>query len=267
MGIPLRSGRDISAADVSSASPAAVVSESLARRLWPDGSALGRQVRQVEVTARGPAPPGPWQTIVGIAADVRQTYGDPNTNDIYSPWIPDGRFASFYARTSHPLLSVSRTFRDVAAEIDPHAVVNPLRAIDEENRELAGATFVTMMLAGFAGAAAFIAMLGIYGVTAYAVQQREREVAIRMALGAGRGTVASLFLWDSGRVLATGVAVGVACVLGAGRVLEHRPFGIPFDVSALAATAVMMAAAGLVATWAPVRYASGKDPAAALKDV
>jgi putative ABC transport system permease protein len=264
MGIAVRSGRDITADDVSSTAPVAVISETLAKRLWPDGSALGRQVRQIQVTARGPEPPGPWQTVVGVAADVRQTYGDANTSDIYSPWIPDGRFGSFYTRSP----TSSRTLRDVAAEIDSHAVMNPLRPVEEENRELAGTMFLTTMLAGFAGMAALVAMLGIYGVTAYAVQQREREVAIRMALGAGRSAVVQLFLRENALVVSAGVMLGIAGGLAVGRVLEHRMFGVePFDLPVLAATATLMAAASMAAAWAPARRASRKDPAVALKEV
>jgi len=267
LNIALRRGRQITAHDVSSSATVAVVSESLAKRLWPGGDAIGRRIRQVEVTARGPQPPGPWQTVVGIAADVHQRYGDSNVHDIYSPWIPNGRFGSLWTRTSRPLAADSRLLQSVAREIDPHAVVNQLRAVDDENRELKGATFLSLMLAGFAIVATAIAVLGIYAVTAYSVQQRERELAIRMALGAGRAGVERLLLRESGVVLIGGIMLGIAGALATARVLEHQVFGVrAFDVSTLAATSVLMATTWLAATWWPAHRASQKDPALSLKE-
>ena len=265
--IALRSGREIMSNDVSSSAAVAVISESLAKRLWPRGDALGRRIRQVEVTARGPQPPGPWQTVVGIAADVRQSYGDTNVHDIYSPWIPSIRYGSFWTRTSRPLAADSRLLQAVAREIDPHAVVNDLRAVDDENRELAGATFLSLMLAGFAVVAATTVVLGIYGVTAYSVQQRERELAIRMALGAGRAAVEALLLRESGAVLIAGLVIGLGGAVAAARALEHQMFGVrKFDVSTFAATSTLMAVTWLAATWWPARRASQKDPAVSLKE-
>jgi putative ABC transport system permease protein len=267
LGITLRSGREFTATDVTSSDGVAVISASLAKRLWPAADALGQRVRQVQITARGAEPPGPWQTVVGVVADVRQSYGDTSVHDIYSPWIPNLRFGSFYTRTSHPVASVSRVLQSVAKEIDPRAVVNDLRAVPDENRELAGAEFLSMMLAGFATIAAIIAVLGVYGVTAYSVQQRERELAIRMALGAGRGAVATLFLRESGVVLTVGLVAGLAAALAAARVLEHQMFGVQtVDISTLAATSALMVTTWLVATWWPARRASRTDPAVSLKE-
>jgi predicted permease len=267
VGITLRNGREFTAEDVGSAN-VAVISESLAKRLWPGGDPLGHRIRQVQVTARGADPPGPWQTIVGVAADVRQSYGDPNVHDIYSPWIPNLRFGSFYTRTSRPLPGISRDLQAAARDIDPRAVVNELRAVREENRELAGATFLSMMLAGFALVAATIAVFGVYAVTAYSVQQRERELAIRVALGAGRRAIVALFMRDSLAVLAVGLLLGVGGAVAAAQVLQHQVFGVQaFDPLTLAATSILMAATCLAATLWPSRRASLGDPAAMLKDV
>ena len=124
------------------------------------------------------------------------------------------------------------------------------------------------MLAGFAAIAAIVAVLGIYAVTAYSVQQRERELAIRMALGAGRRTVAALLLRESGVVLGAGLPAGIAGALATARVLEHQVFGVQtFDVSILAATSVLTAATWLAATWGPARHASRMDPVVSLKEM
>jgi ABC-type antimicrobial peptide transport system permease subunit len=124
------------------------------------------------------------------------------------------------------------------------------------------------MLAGFAIVAATIAVLGIYGVTAYSVQQRERELAIRLALGAGRRAIASLFLRESGGVLVGGLVAGLGGAVAVARVLEHQIFGVQrFDASMLAVTSALMAVTGLIATWWPARRASHKDPAISLRDI
>jgi predicted permease len=267
LGITLRSGRAFNATDVASSAAVAVISESLAKRLWPGEDVLGRRVRQVQVTARGAEPPGPWQTVVGVVADVRQSYGDPNLHDIYSPWIPNLRFGSFYTRTVRPMNDVSRALQAVGKEIDPRAVVNDLRAVTDENRELAGATFLSMVLAGFAAVAAIIAVMGLYAVTAYSVQQRERELAIRMALGAGRRAVAVLFFRESGAVLAIGLVVGLGAAVATTRTLEHQLFGVqPFDLLTLSVTSALMAATSVVSTWWPARRAARTDPAVSLKE-
>ena len=90
-GIHLRQGREFTAQEASAEAPIAVISESLARRLWPDGTAVGQRVRAVEPTAGG-SNPGPWRTVVGIAGDVRQAYDDVDRGDFYMPRTPDGRF-------------------------------------------------------------------------------------------------------------------------------------------------------------------------------
>ena len=246
LGIPLRAGREFTRADGATALPVAVVSETLARRLWPGESPLGRQIRGV-VQTEGGSTPGPWRTVVGVAADVRQEYADPNVADFYAPITPAsvGRFGSFYVRTDRPLASIFGDARAVAAGLDPHAVVDLPRTVVSENRQLAGTTFLTTMLTGFAAIAGFLAVLGIYGVTAYGVQQRQREIAIRMALGAPGGRVVALFLKEGAVVLAAGLAAGLVGAAAAVRVLEHQLFAVePFDPATLAATSVLMIAAG-----------------------
>ena len=249
-------------------SPVAVVSEALARRLWPGESALGRQVRGV-VQTEGGSTPGPWRTVVGVAADVRQEYADPTVADVYAPLTPEsvGRFGSFYVRSDRPLASIFGDARAVAAGLDPHAVVDLPRTVVSENRQLAGTTFLTTMLTGFAAIAGFLAVLGIYGVTAYGVQQRQREIAIRMALGAPGARVVRLFLKEGAVVLAAGLAAGLVGAAAAVRLLEHQLFAVePFDPTTLASTSVLMIAAGVSAIWWPARRASRANPVLSLKE-
>ena len=268
LGIPLRAGREFTGADSAGAPPVTVISETLARRLWPGEPALGRQIRSIVVTEGG-ATPGPWRSVVGIAADVRQEYGDANVSDIYAPLTPGaaGRFGSFYARTNRPLAVLHAEARAVAAALDPHAVVDPPRTVGSLNRQLAGTSFLTTVLTGFAAIAGGLAMLGIYGVTAYGVQQRQREIAIRMALGAPGGRVVRLFLKEGASVLTLGLILGLAGAVAAARVLAHQLYAVgPSDPATLVATCVLMSTVAIVATWWPARRASNADPVAALKE-
>jgi putative ABC transport system permease protein len=263
-GIDIRQGRAFTDSDASSAQPVAVISETLALRLWPDGSAAGRRIRGIEETPGG-ATPGPWRTVVGVAADVRQTYADENRYDLYLPLFPESRYASFHVRAARPLPQLLENFRAVASGIDPEAVIDEPRLVAGENRQLAGMRFLTSMLTGFAAIAAFLAALGIYGVTAYAVQQREREVAIRVALGASGRAVIRMFLKDGGVMLGVGLAVGALGALAAARLLRNQMYGVQaFDISTFAAACVLMGAAGALATWWPARRAATADPVAAL---
>jgi predicted permease len=265
-GIRLLAGREFTAADAATdAEPVAVISETLARRLWPDGSAIGQRIRGVEPTPAG-ARAGPWRVVVGVVADVRQAYADAEVGDLYLPRDAEGRFGSFYVRTGQSPGLLLGTLRTIAAELDPHAIVDPPRAVASDNRELAGTTFLTAMLTGFAGMAGFLAILGIYGVTAYAVQQRTREIAIRMALGANATAVVRLFLKEGAAVLASGLAFGLVGAIVVGRGLENQLYAVGrLDPSTLATTWLLMAAAGGLATWWPARRASLSSPIVALK--
>jgi predicted permease len=268
LGIDLRSGRDFIRADVLKAEPVAVISETLAKRLWPDGHALGRQVRSILETTGGRRP-GPWRTVVGVAADVRETYSDTIGSSIYVPLSPSsfGRYGSFYMRANWPSPSLLESLRTTAAAIDAHAVVDEPRSVEGRNRQLAGTKFLTMMLTGFAAIAACIAFLGIYGVTAYAVQQRESEIAIRMALGASSRDVVRLLLKDCGYVIGAGLAFGLMGATTAARVLQNQLYGVQgADVPTVVVTCILLAATGGLAAWWPARRASLRSPVQALKE-
>jgi hypothetical protein len=266
--VTLREGRDFVPADVSGSEPVAVISETLARGLWPEGGAIGRRIRGIEQTAAGPTP-GPWRTVVGVAEDVRQTYMDANLNDIFIPLSPAsfGRFGSFYMRTDRTPSSLLDTIRGTAAELDPRATIDRPRLVQSEDRQLAGARFLAALLTGFAAIAAFLAILGIYGVTAYAVQQREREMAIRMAVGAAGDAVVRIFLKDSALVLLIGLGAGLLGATAAGSILQNRLYAVrAFDLPTLLATSGLLAAAGALATWWPARQACRVNPLAILRE-
>ena len=276
LGIEMRSGREFTAEDFpadagshesfSSAAPVAIVSETLARQLWPDGTALGRFVRPVEPTPAG-FRRGDWRRVVGVASDVRQSYGDPNVRDIYTPRIPSGRFGSFFVRTNRPAPPLWDTMKRAAAGLDPRASVGEPQPVSTQDTQRAGTTFLAGLLAALALVAAFIAVVGIYGVTAFATQHREREIAIRMALGATGRAIVRLFLRESSVTLVFGLLMGLAGAFAASRVLQSQLYGVSaIDVPTLAITSVGLAAIGVLATLWPARRASSRSPLAALKE-
>lgn len=267
--IAIVEGRAIEPRDRPRAAPVAVISQSLARRLWPDGSsAIGRRIRTGEQPVTGAAP-GAWRTVVGVARDVRQAYSDTDLSDVYIPFLQSpGRYAPLYVRTELPARVWLERLRTTVAEMDPEALVALSPSLEDESRRLlAGPRFLTTVLTGFAVSALFLALLGIYGVTAYAVQQREREVAIRIALGATRREVIALFLRAGAAVILLGVGAGLLGAVAVWRVLRNQLHGVQmFDVVTLVGAAAILVLTGVLATWWPARRAAQTSPMGVLKE-
>jgi putative ABC transport system permease protein len=265
--VPLRQGREFTAADRLGSEPVAVISETFARQLWPDGSVVGRQIR----TAEGDMPGssfGPWRTIVGVVVDIRQGYEDSDLRDLYLPFLQSpSRFAAVHVRTDRSLSFWDQSVRTAATELDPYVMISPATTIVSEDRQRAGTRFLTSMLTGFAAFAAFLAVLGIYGVTGYAAQQREREIAVRVAVGASRSAIIRLFLKEGARVLAIGLGLGLFGAFWAVRILESQVYGVqPFDFATRVAACAFLLAGGLFAIWWPARRAALRNPMLVLKE-
>jgi putative ABC transport system permease protein len=263
--IPLKEGREFTQGEALVRAPVAVISETLAARLWPSGGAFGARVREVEETPSGQAP-GPWRTVVGIARDVRQSYDDGDRADFYKPGVPEGRFGTFYVRTDRPMPRLFDDLRSAAAGIDRDAVINPPRIVADDDQALAGTRFLASVLTGFAALSAALAILGIYGVTAYAVQQRHHEVAIRVALGAPARAIVGMFVREGVLLLTLGTLAGLGGAAAAARVLSSRVFGVDrFDPATFAAACALLVAAGVATVLAAARRAARTDAASALK--
>jgi putative ABC transport system permease protein len=262
--IAIRAGREFADADSAGSNPAAIISDTLARQLFQNGAALGRRVRVIQQTPDGLAA-GPWRTVIGVAADVRQAYDDPNRADFYTPKIPDGRYGTFYLRSRRPEALLLADLRSAAAEVDLDAVISQPRSVADDDQRLAGTKFITGLLGGFAVTAAFLSMLGIYGITAYTVQQRRLEVAIRIALGAAEQTIVRMFLRHGGVLLGIGTVTGLAGSVVLSGALRHQVFGVQrFDVLIFLSASVLLVAAGLTAVWWPARRIAGVHPASVL---
>ena len=267
LGIGVRQGRTFTPMDGAAGEPVVVVSESLARRLAPHGSPLGSRIRTTQWSVTGESL-AVWRTVVGVVHDVHQTPADVDLLDAYVPFPQAmSRFSSVYIRANGSQEHWLDMLRTVVAAIDPDVFVGPSPPLSVQAADLlAGPRFVTALLSVFALFAGLLALLGIYAVTAYGVQQREREIAIRMAIGATTGAVTRMFLRNSAKVLLVGIAAGLLGGSAVSRILQSQLHGVErFDPLTLGATAVLLVTAGLLATWLPARSVARADPIAVLR--
>jgi hypothetical protein len=203
-----------------------------------------------------------------VVHDVRQSHADVQLNDLYLPFLQrPGRFAFLFLGGPGATAVPTATLREAAVAAGSEAAVAQPRVIADVLAETrAPALSLAGLLAGFAAAAALLALVGLYGVVAYAVRQREREIAMRMALGADRRRVIALFLAYGGRIVLAGLVVGVAAAFGLGRTLESQLFGVSIaDPAVMAMAVVSLAAAALAAVWWPARRAASLAPAVLLR--
>ena len=265
MGIPLLAGRDFSARDAANAPKVAIVSERIVHEYFPGGpgAALGRRVRVDDA--------GEWLTVVGVVADIHQRGLDRGVQPmIYVPFQQDRsgfiRFVSFVVRTSTPGTVVEGVRAEIRRAAPDLPIESTLTMDEAVAKSVAQPRFRMLLLALFAIAATLIATCGIYGLMAYAVTQRRREIGVRMALGADRRDVLRLVLTRALRIVVAGVIVGLAGAAGVTRVLQSFLFGVtPTDPIAFTIVTLLLMAVGLTAAWLPARRATRIDPCAALR--
>jgi putative ABC transport system permease protein len=265
MDIPLLAGREFTASDTAAAPKVAIVSERVVREYFPGGpgEALGRRVRLWGNSE--------WLTVVGVVADVRQRGLDQAVQPmIYAPFQQDRsglvRFVAFVARTATPA-SVAEAIRAEIRRAAPDLPIQSAVTMDDAlAASVAQPRFRMLLLVLFATAATLIATCGIYGLMAYTVTQRRREIGVRMALGAERGDVLRLVLTRALRIVAAGLILGVAGAVGVTRVLQRFLFGVtPTDPVTFTAVSLLLMAVALTAAWLPARRATRIDPVAALR--
>ncbi len=265
MGIPLLAGRDFTARDTAEAPKVAIVSERIARAYFPGGpgGALGRRVRLGDR--------GEWLTVVGVVADIRQMGLDGDVQPmIYVPFQQERgfvlRFVTFVVRTATPA-SVVRGIRAEIRRAAPDLPIESTVTMDEAvAASVAQPRFRMLLLVLFAMTATLIATCGIYGLMAYAVTQRRREIGVRMALGAQRRDVLRLVLTRALRIVVAGLIVGLAGAAGVTRMLRTFLFGVtPTDPIAFTIVTLLLMAVGLMAAWLPARRAAKTDSMEALR--
>jgi predicted permease len=261
LGVPIVEGRDFGAEDVPGGVPAVIVNETFARRYFPGEDPVGRRFSWANT---------PEYTIVGVVSDMRRSgLAEPVRAEGYRSTTQElDRSMEYLVTTRRDALAVVPELRAVLRDLDPTLPVVQLRTVEQALAEsVATRRFVMILLAGFAAVALALAAVGIYGVLAYLVGQRTREIGIRMALGAGRPDVLALVLRDSVKSVVPGVLLGIAGALMLTRLLGGQLHGIsPTDPVTFAAVTVLLLGVALVASTVPARRAANVEPMVTLKE-
>jgi putative ABC transport system permease protein len=258
--IPMRSGRAFIEKDTAANSDSIIINETMARRFWPGRDPVGLKF----ITALWEPTPG-YSTIVGVAGDVKRFGLDSEpTLDMYFP-APGANY--LVIRGSGNIAALAPSVRAAIRAIDPELPVSDVRTLGDVVAESARSRRSTMaLLSAFASLALALALIGIYGVMAWIVGQRTREIGIRMALGANASQVRAMVVRYSLRLSAAGMAIGLAGAFALRRVLASLVFDVsPSDPAIYAGVAALLLAAALLASYVPARRASRVDPSVALR--
>jgi predicted permease len=266
LGVPLVRGRFFTDQDKTDSTHALIVSDSLAKRIWPGQDPLGKRLKWGAAESTFP-----WMTVVGVVGDVKQGTLDEETSlHTYEPVL----------QQESPFNSLNLTVRAVGApadltsimratiwEMDNQLAVAQVRTMDEiVGESTAPRRFNLYLLGGFAVIALVLAAIGIYGVIAYSAGRRTQEIGIRMALGAGRVDVLRLMLLPGVKLTLIGIGIGVAGALALTRLLSSMLFGIrATDPVTFLAVSAALAVIACLAVYIPARRAAKVDPMVALR--
>jgi predicted permease len=242
-----------------------VINQAFARKYFPGEDPIGQKIGDTKLT------PASIRTIIGVVDDIRESGLD---KDIWP-----AEYQAIYQGTDNYFAVAVRTSGDPRALLP--SIVGTLRAIGptigvygeitmDDQIDASQAAFLhrfaTGIVAGFAVIALLLGVVGLYGVIAYSVSQRTREIGVRMALGAQRGAIYSMVMRQAGLITAIGVTLGIACSIGAALAIRSLLFGVAaWDAATLSAVAVVLAAASLAASFLPARRAASVNPTDALR--
>ena len=260
-GIPVLHGRGFLPGDREGAPKIVVVSEAVARRLWPGQDPVGKRLRFLGGDRRD------WRTVVGVAGDIRFRRLKEATPTIYLPWHQLITFGTFAVRTRDALASVLPAVRRTVREFDPQMAVWDASTMDDHlAKPLAQPRLSTLLLSTFGLVGLLVAAIGLYGIVASIVQERTRELGVRLALGATPGRLRREVLAAALGVTSVGAVVGLAAALVSSRVLTGLLFQVsPTDPMTLAGVCVLLLGVGVGAAYLPARRAMLIDPAQALR--
>lgn len=250
----------VSAAETNAMTIPAVINQAMVRTFWPNENPLG------QLFSRS-GPDGPWYQVIGVVNDVNQWGLTQHAiSEAYTSFSGDDRFF-LVLHSSSGIAGITETARRSVAELDSSLPLFNVRTMDQVIGESAqGSQFLTLLVGCFAVFAALLAAVGIYGVLSYAVNQRTREIGIRISLGAGKGQVLGQVLAEGMKLAALGFAIGIAGALAAGRLMSTLLHGVhPNDIAVLVGTTALLAGIALAACYIPARRAARLDPMSALR--
>ena len=267
MRIPIRAGRPFDRRDTPTSPEVVLVNEQAAQRFFTGKNPVGQQIRVSAELARH-ARSG-LKTIVGVVGNIKYGGLDEDTPaEIYLPYEqhPVDAFTVAVRMSANRIASIPTLRHDVAGldPLLPLANINGLAALVDAS--LAGRRFTMFLLLAFAAIAVALSVIGVYGVLAYLVGQRKREIGLRLAIGASPSNVVWLFMREGAAMTLIGVGAGLAGALAASRWLSTLLFGVtPADPVTIASVVCALAGAAACATYLPARRAAGVDPSDALR--
>jgi len=268
LGVPLIKGRFFADADRDGAPAVVLINQTMARTFFPDQDPIGQHL-QLGAT---PEKDVPWMEVVGIVGDVRQGLDSDAPTEMYVPFRQGNQVLPVFAlsvvmRTANDPLSQSNSFRSVVHAIDANQPVVKIRTMDDNlATSISQPRFRTVLLSIFAAIALLLAAVGIYGVMAYSVTQRTREIGIRMALGSTPGGVFRIVIGNALRLTSVGVVAGLIAAFALTRYLASFLFQVRImDPLTLGAVIVLLAAVSLFASYLPARRATRVHPVVALR--
>ena len=263
LGIPLLAGRTFNASDLATGTPVMIITDAFAKRYFPNGDAVGQQVRW------GPPNPNqPWTTVIGVVGNVRNNplALSPEPMMFFSQrQQPFGE--AFGIRTSGDPTALVASVRATLKAIDPGLPMHQVKIMDDLVAEGFAAQKLPVMLMGAFGVLALLlASVGVYAMFTSMAAAREREFSVRIALGASRASVAALVLRQGGQWMALGLAIGAAGIYAAARLVSTQLHGVPaFDPMAIGTAVLVLLVCAGVALTVPVRRATQADPITVLR--
>jgi putative ABC transport system permease protein len=262
VGVPLVGGREFDERDRAGSQPVAIVTESIARRYFTAGSAIGKRLGFEK----------PDVEIVGVVRDARSTsLREPPVPMVFFPIAQPPAFrvspTNLDVRVAGDAAAMVQAIRDALRGAEPRLMIDGVVTMSTRlDRDVNRERVAAYLTAAFAGLALLLAAIGLYGVLSYAVAQRTREIGVRVALGARRSEVAALVIRDALAVVGTGLVVGVIAALAAGRLLQTLLFEVsPADPVTLALVLALLIVVTLAAVLVPARRAALVDPIVALR--
>ena len=258
LGIPIVRGRDFDDGDTPGRAEAAIINETFARALFPGQDPIGRTMRNGSRTL----------TVVGVARDAKyRTLGEDPRNFIYVPLAQRWFERLTLMVKTEPGAEPTAAIRKLVADLDPALPILRQGSLEEQIGTSLFPQRLALWVAGTLGTVALLlALLGIYGVTAFSVAQRTREIGVRVALGADRARILRLVLRQGVVLAVLGVVIGAAAAAGVTRLVRGLLYGVPpTDAIAFGGAAIVLSLAALAASWIPARRAAAVDPVVALR--
>jgi predicted permease len=275
--IPLVRGRDFTDNDTAGSQPVAIINEAMAKQFWKNGeNPVGQQI--IIGKGVGPEFEEPARLIVGIVGDVRD--GGLNRNPGSKMVVPLAQMTDGLTELNSKVAPISWVVR---TRLDPHQMTATLteqlrqasggfpvarvRSMEEVVvRSTARQDFNMLLLSIFGGSALILAAIGIYGLMAYSVQQRTQEIGIRMAMGADRGRITKMVVWQGMRLTIIGVVVGVAAAFWLAKLVASLLYGVKqWDPLVFISVPLVLSGVALFAVWLPALRASKLNPMEALR--